>query len=212
LTSTSSILDALSIMEDDGLNQRIGHRIRDLRSAASLSLEALATRCGVSRSMISLIERGEASPTAVVLERLATGLDVALASLFDPPEPASGPVSRRADQPVWRDSASGYLRRNVSPAGGGSPIQIVEVLFPPGARVAYETGPRAFVVHHQVWVLDGVVDVTVGVDRHHLETGDCLAFVLDRPVVYENPTTAETRYAVTLVTDHRGGRPRRTRT
>ena len=54
------------------LNTRIGTRIRQLRTAQDLSLEALAERAGVSRSMISLIERGGASPTAVVLERLAT--------------------------------------------------------------------------------------------------------------------------------------------
>ena len=91
--------------------------------------------------MISLIERGESSPTAVVLEKLAAGLGVSLASLFEARcSRGPDPVSRRADQPQWRDPASGYLRRNVSPSGYASPIQIVEVSFPPGARVAYETG------------------------------------------------------------------------
>jgi transcriptional regulator with XRE-family HTH domain len=122
------------------LNQRIAQRVRDLRAARGLSLEAVATQSGVSRSMISLIERGESSPTAVVLERLATGLGVALASLFDAPEPHASPLARAREQPPWRDPQSGYVRRNVSPAGAGSPIQIVEVTFPPGARVAYETG------------------------------------------------------------------------
>ena len=105
-----------------------------------LALEALAERSGVSRSMISLIERGESSPTAVVLEKLATGLGVPLASLFDAPAAPADPVSRRKDQVEWRDPASGYVRRNVSPAGFPTPSQIVEVVFPAGARVAYETG------------------------------------------------------------------------
>ena len=52
------------------LNQRIADRVRELRAAQGLSLEALAAKSGVSRSMISLIERGESSPTAVVLEKL----------------------------------------------------------------------------------------------------------------------------------------------
>jgi transcriptional regulator with XRE-family HTH domain len=197
----SSIQEDPSIMEEDGVNQRIGRRIHDLRTAASLSLEALASRCGVSRSMISLVERGEASPTAVVLEKLATGLDVPLAALFDPPEATSGPIARRVDQPIWQDAESGYLRRNVSPTGVGTPIQIVEVHFPARARVAYETGPRAARIHHQVWVLDGAIEVTVGDDSHHLGTGDCLAFVLDRPVIYHNRTDAPTHYAVALVTE-----------
>lgn len=182
------------------LNDRIAQRVRDLRAARGLSLDALATHCGVSRSMISLVERGESSPTAVVLEKLATGLGVSLASLFDAPAPAADPVARAAAQPQWRDPHSGYLRRNVSPAGFASPIQIVEVVFPPRARVAYETAAREPLVHQQVWVLDGVIEITLGEERHSLETGDCLAMVLDRPMSYHNPTRQPTRYAVVIAT------------
>ena len=183
------------------LNTRIAARVHELRAARGLSLEALAARSGVSRSMISVIERGESSPTAVVLERLAAGLGVALASLFDAPGPKAEPVARAADQPKWRDPSSGYVRRNVSPASFGSPIQIVEVLFPPGARVAYENGPREVRLHQQVWVLDGCIDVAVGDDRHRLRTGDCLALVLDRPTAFHNPTRKAARYAVVITTD-----------
>jgi transcriptional regulator with XRE-family HTH domain len=182
------------------LNDRIAARVRDLRAARGLSLDALATQCGVSRSMISLIERGESSPTAVVLERLATGLNVTLASLFDAPQPAKDPVARLADQPSWRDPHSRYVRRNVSPSGVASPIQIVEVSFPAGARVAYETGDRQPQVHQQVWVLEGSIEVSVGEDRHRLGTGDCLAMVLDRPVTFHNPTRRSARYAVVITT------------
>ena len=197
------MMDTSSIMTDTAaevasLNERIAQRVRDLRSARGLSLDALASRCGVSRSMISLVERGESSPTAVVLEKLATGLGVALASLFEPPQPSGEPVSRAADQVAWRDPHSGYVRRNVSPAGVDSPIQIVDVLFPPKARVAYETGVREPLVHQQVWVLEGAIDVTLGDTVHRLATGDCLAHALDRPVSYFNPTRKTTRYAVVI--------------
>src|SRR2546423_6468037 len=117
------MVDIVSIMKDTAaeLNERIAERVRDLRAAHGLSLDALATKSGVSRSMISLIERGESSPTAVVLEKLAAGLGVMLASLFDAPAAAaqapSGPVARRDDQPQWRDPAAGYLRPHVSPPG-----------------------------------------------------------------------------------------------
>ncbi|MCJ0762435.1 helix-turn-helix domain-containing protein [Variovorax terrae] len=180
------------------LNQRIAQRVGGLRAARGLSLDALAAQCGVSRSMISLIERGESSPTAVMLDKLATGLGVPLASLFDAPEPAANPVARLADQPPWRDPHSGYVRRNVSPSGVGSPLQIVEVSFPPQARVAYETGAREPLVHQQIWVLDGRIEVTLGDDRHRLEAGDCLAHRLDRPVTYHNPTRRTARYAVVI--------------
>jgi transcriptional regulator with XRE-family HTH domain len=187
------------------LNRRIAGRVRELRAAQGLSLDATARKSGVSRSMISLIERGESSPTAVVLEKLAAGLGVTLASLFDAPADAArapgGPVSRREDQPQWRDPASGYARRNVSPPGVPQPFQIVEVHFPPRARVAFETGGRGPRVHQQVWVLEGTMDVTLGAECHRLRGGDCLAMQLDRPTMFHNPTRKPARYAVVIASD-----------
>ena len=191
-------------MADGELNERIAERVRDLRVAQGLSLEALAAKSGVSRSMISLVERGESSPTAVVLDKLATGLGVVLASLFDAPaaaEAPSGPIARRNEQPEWRDPASGYVRRSVSPPAVPQPFRIVEVRFPAGARVAFETGARDVRVHQQVWVLEGAIDVTVGDERHRLREGDCLAMRLDRPTMFHNPTRKPTRYAVVLASE-----------
>ncbi|MBL8362256.1 MAG: helix-turn-helix transcriptional regulator [Rubrivivax sp.] len=196
----------------DDLDQRVARRVRELRARRGLSLQALAAGSGVSRSMISVIERGEVHATAVVLERLATGLGVTLASLFDETAQARAttPVARAAEQPPWRDPASGYVRRNVSPAGAGSPIQIVDVSFPPGATVAYETGDREPPVHQQIWVLEGRIDVAWGDERHRLEAGDCYALRLDRPLSYHNPTRKPARYAVVLVQP--GALPDRERT
>src|SRR6516162_4374546 len=141
---------------ESSLNQRIAERVRELHAAHGLSLDALAARSGVSRSMISLIERGESSPTAVVLEKLASALGVTLASLFDPPASSErvppGPVLRRKDQPQWQDPASGYLRRNVTPPGLNQPMQIVEVCFPPRQRVSFDTAGQGRVVHQQIWM------------------------------------------------------------
>jgi transcriptional regulator with XRE-family HTH domain len=177
------------------INAAIAARIHALRDARGLSIESVADKSGVSRSMISLIERGETSPTAVLLDKLAAALGTTLAGLFEPEDEPSGPVTHKADQPLWRDPASGYVRRNVSPAG--APIQIVEISFPPGAEVAYDT-TRQKRIHHQVWVLSGAIVVTVGSDAHALATGDCLAFVLDRPTRYRNRTRQSARYAVVV--------------
>src|SRR5262245_44655520 len=181
------------------LNDRIAARVRALRAERAMSLEALAERSGVSRSMISLVERGETSATAVVLEKLAAGLDVTLAAMFEQAADPAQPVARKADQPVWRDPASDYVRRNVSPGSDVTPIQIVEVAFPPGAHVAYETGRRQPLIHHQVWVLQGEIEVTVGAAQYQLAAGDCLAFVLDRPTAYRNRGRKPARYAVVIV-------------
>src|SRR6478735_1965855 len=121
LDTSSNIMEQAITDTPTHLPQRIAERVRELRAQRGLSLEALATRAGVSRSMISLIERGESSPTAVVLERLATGLGVVLAHLFELAgtalAPPASPVARHNGQAEWRDPESGYRRRNVSPAG-----------------------------------------------------------------------------------------------
>ena len=195
-----------------GLNRRIAVRVKELRAARGLSLDALAGKSGVSRSMISLIERGESSPTAVVLEKLSAALGVTLASLFDASASApaaglsrrakgakaDGAVARRRDQLQWQDPASGYRRRNVSPPDVPQPMQIVEVEFPAGGRVAFETGARDVRVHQQVWVLEGAIDITLGSKRHRLRQGDCLAMELDRPTMFHNPTRKPARYAVVM--------------
>lgn len=180
------------------INTRIAGRVRELRTTANLSLEGLATRSDVSRSMISLIERGETSPTAVVLEKIASGLGVTLGALFDDTRGAPNPVSTTADRTRWKDPQSGYVRRNISPANFPSPIRIVEVEFPAGAKVAYESGARDAAVAQQIWVREGAIEVTVGKVTHKLEADDCLAMQLDAPVTFRNRTRKVARYLVVL--------------
>jgi transcriptional regulator with XRE-family HTH domain len=180
------------------INSRIAARVRDLRTRRNLSLQALASRCDVSRSMLSLVERGESSPTAVVLEKIATGLGVTLASLFDDTTASPDPVSRAEGRTAWKDPASGYVRRNISPPNFPSPIRIVEVAFPAGARVAYETGARENAVAQQIWVRSGAIEVTVGKTTFKLAEDDCLAMRLDAPVTFRNRTRRTAHYVVVL--------------
>ncbi len=187
------------------INARIAARVSFLRQERGLSLDALATKCSVSRSMISLIERGQSNATAVVLEKLATGLGVMLPALFEDPQPQTAPLMRHADQPEWRDPQSGYLRRDISPPDPQSPLRIVEVLFPAGAKVTYETAEREALVHQQIWILEGRMEVSVGKTQYAIEAGDCLAFQLNSPVAFHNPHRKPARYAVIICTDKQHG-------
>jgi transcriptional regulator with XRE-family HTH domain len=190
------------------INARIAGRVRALRDARGLSLDALAAKCAVSRSMLSVIERGESSPTAVVLEKIATGLGVPLARLFDDVTALASPVSHSSERTSWRDPQSGYVRRNISPPNFPSPIQVVEVLLPPGARVAYETGAREVSIHQQIWVQEGELEVRVGRLTHQLGEDDCLAMQLSEPTAFRNTGRRATRYIVVLSTE-RSNAPRR---
>jgi len=186
------------------VQERLAARLRALRVERTLTLDALADRAGVSRSMISLIERGESSPTAAVLDRLAAGLGVTLASLFAEEARAdASPLARRAEQVAWRDPGTGYVRRNLSPPGFPSPIELVEVVLPPGTRVAYDAPGigRAVGVSQQVWLMEGALELTLGDVAHRLGEGDCLAMRLDRPIVFHNPGDRPARYVVALAAD-----------
>lgn len=158
-------------MED--INIRIAQQVREIRLARGYTLDILASRCQVSRSAISLIERGEASPTAVVLEKLANGLGVPLTQLFDSPQNTQSPqpMVRRTQQAEWKDPETGYIRRQVSPPNWKSPFQIVEIEFPAQSRVTYETSTNSKVVLQQIWVIEGQIDIQLGENFYALQEG-----------------------------------------
>lgn len=184
------------------IEQRVAARLKELRTRRGLTLDELATQSGVSRSMISLIERAESSPTAKVLDKLAAGLGVTLATLFAEAERGDAiPLARRDEQLEWRDPETGYIRRNLSPSAFPSLIELVEVVLPPGARVAYEGGSRVVQVHQQVWVLEGSLEVRVGEDVYHLAAGDCLAMVVNKSITFRNQSHEASRHLVAMTTN-----------
>jgi len=136
-----------------------------------------------------------------VLDKIATGLGVPLATLFDDASASASPVSRREDRTPWRDPQSGYVRRNISPANFPSPMQIVEIVLPAGARVAYENGARDVGIHQQVWVQEGSIEVTLGSVTYRLAEDDCLAMQLTAPTAYRNRTRKPARYLVVIVSE-----------
>src|SRR5438105_10875341 len=118
----------------DDLSSRLAHRLRLERDSRGWSLAELAGRSGVSKATISKIERGEVSPTAVVLVRLAGAFDLTLAGLLLRAEGEGKRLSRAAEQPLWRDPETGYLRKQVF-CRPDHPLEIVQVELPAGKRV-----------------------------------------------------------------------------
>ena len=192
----------MSLAEAD-IDIRIAARVRELRAERGLTLDGLAEAADVSRAMLSRIERGESSPTAHLLGKICNGLGVTLSALFAATEAPASPLARRDDQPTWRDPASRYVRRNVSPAATGSPVDITEIKFPAGASVAFDSQRLAGKDQH-VWVLSGTLEMELGDELFRLETGDCLFMRFGRPVLFRNPTKRTTRYAVII--GHGGAR------
>ncbi|WP_439625829.1 helix-turn-helix domain-containing protein [Shinella sp.] len=184
--------------EIDPLESAIGERLRLLRTARNQTLDDLASASGVSRAMISRIERGEASPTAQLLSRLCAALGLTLSAFFAFSQGDGEPLSRREKQTVWRDPETGYQRRAVSAPNTASRVEVIDVEFPAGARIAYppETAKAGMTQH--VWLFSGALRMTIAGTVHDLAPGDCLYMSITEGHVFENPGTEPAHYAVVL--------------
>lgn len=178
------------------LNSAIAATLQAARQARGLSGGALADRSGVSRAMISKIERGETQPTAALLARLSAALGMTLSELVAQAEQDQRRLVRRQDQPTWTDPDTGYTRRAVSPASGG-PLELVEVELPSGAEVAFPA-EAYLLTHHQIWVLDGRLTFREGDVEHDLGTGDCLQLGSPQACAFINRSGEPCRYLVAL--------------
>ena len=156
----------------DTLSQRIGDRLRTEREARGWSQSELAERAGVSRAMIHKIERGDSSPTATLLGRLSGAFGLSMSTLIARAEMQEGKLLRLADQPVWRDPQSHYLRRHVSPRSD-LPLDLVQVELPAGSDIPMPASAYAF-ARQLIWVQSGELLFIEGDARHRMQAGDCL--------------------------------------
>ena len=161
------------------------------------SLAELADRSGVSKAMLSAIERGSASPTAPILVRIATAFELTLSSLIARAELQGGSVVRRKEQPEWRDPGTGYIRRHLSPQTD-MPLEMVQVELPAGARVSLPASSYAF-IRQQIWLMEGRLDFTEGEVVHQLEPGDCLALGTPADCIFHAPGPGPARYLTVLI-------------
>lgn len=183
------------------IEHSIATRIKTLRKEQGLTLKELADTSGISRSMISLIERGETSPTATVLNKLADALSVSLASLLSSEASSqveSCPVSSKATQKVWQDPESGYQRRRLTPENSHAPIELTEITFPPGQRVVFDHLVQNISIHQQIWVMSGSMLISDEHNNWQLSQGDCLSMTLTSEVTFFNPGNETAHYIVAL--------------
>lgn len=163
----------------------IGPQLRDERQRRNLTIEALAARSGVSRAMISRVERGEAQPTTPILGKLAEALDLSISQLVGGSEGTGTLLIRKDDQPRFREEATGFERRSLSPLYRGRGIDLVLNTLPPGARTGPFPSHRAGVEEH-LWMVSGTLTIEVGSEAHVLRAGDFLFYPADREHSFVN--------------------------
>ncbi|MBA4712214.1 MULTISPECIES: XRE family transcriptional regulator [Citrobacter] len=179
---------------EDSINQRIAARIRIERESRGWSLTELAERAGVSRAMIHKIERGESSPTATLLGRLSGAFGISMSMLIARAEMQEGKLLRFADQPIWHDPQSHYLRRHVSPRSD-LPIDLVQIELPAGSDIPM---PAASYVQARqlLWLQQGELVFVEGDTRHEMKAGDCLELGPPNDCRFINETAQSCVYLV----------------
>lgn len=174
----------------------LAQSIRQERETRGWSLTQLADQSNVSRSMIHKIETGVSSPTAEILVRIAAAFGMTMSVLIARAEGGGGRLARAKDQLEWRDPATGYVRRQLSPVDS-HPLELTQIDLPAGAEVPMPAGSYAF-ISQLIWVLAGELTFVEGSVTHVMGPGDCLQLGAPQDCVFCNRSDAPCRYIVTL--------------
>lgn len=182
----------------DQVVRKFGDRVRALRERSGSTLEQLAQRSGVSRAMLSKVERGEKSPTIGVATRIAHALEAPLSMLVGVPEERRAVAFvRKGQRHVFRDGETGFERHLLSPAIAGGNVEVIYHLLPArtstGTLPPYPAGTEKHVV-----LLQGGLVVAMRDRDCVLEEGDALYFEADVEHAFENRTDAACEYYLIL--------------
>ena len=190
---------ARKVIDEDPVSRDFGDRVRLLREQAGLTLEAFSKLSGVSRAMLSSVERGEKSPTIGLARRIALALNTSFSMLLgddDAPRRAFA-VVRKDERQVFRDAKTGFERFLLSPVMAGMAVEVVLHHLPPktstGKLPAYPAGTSKHVL-----ATHGRVTVRTGDTETFLEEGDSLYFEVDVEHWFENRTTRRCEYYLVI--------------
>jgi transcriptional regulator with XRE-family HTH domain len=180
------------------VNEQIGRRVREHRTARGWTLDELADRSGVSRRMVINIEHGEGNPSIATLLRISDALGVGLPVLVDVERSSTLTVTRDGEAAVlWRGPRGG---RGLLVAGTQPPdvVELWDWTLQPGeahATEAHSAGTREL-----LHVLEGTVELRVGDRTERLDAGDAATFAGDIAHGYGTPAdaAAPARFALTV--------------
>jgi XRE family transcriptional regulator, regulator of sulfur utilization len=164
----------------------VGSVVRRLRGEKSLTLAALARAAGVSKSMLSELERGISNPTVAVAWRLASALDIGLERLLTWEDPALSGISVIGlhETPSLTDRAASYVLRVLNPVDLGGHFEWYELILRPGAALvsaAHEPGTM-----EHLTVLSGSVEVSIGDTKRTLNSGATARYSADQKHAIKN--------------------------
>ncbi|MBI4326670.1 MAG: helix-turn-helix transcriptional regulator [Chloroflexi bacterium] len=174
----------------EAISRHLGSRVKHLRTGRGWSLEALAAASGVSRSMLSQIEREQANPTLAVTLRIAQAFGMTLGDLLEMPGAISSVNVIRADDRAYHYRSDKNCRiRTLSPLNLEKDVEFYEVQLQPGGALrsaAHFEGTREFLT-----VRNGRIRVESGDDSETLDPGDSASYRADVPHAIVNAGKTE---------------------
>lgn len=193
----------------------IGGAIKSLRQAQGLSLDMLAARSGVSRAMLSEIERGMKNPTVRIVMQIATALGTTVAALIGESPTVAAPaapapsVIRRAERPTLIEPQSGATRQTLSPAYAAHGVETLWYTLPAEQETATLPAARAGAVA-QLIVFWGRLICVLAAGQVVLDEGDSAFFPAGLPLSLCNPDAAPCEFL--LISDTRAALPEKRET
>ena len=172
---------------EDNVTVQVAQAIKNRREQLGLTLRVLASRSGVSSSMISDVERGTKSPTISTLSALAQALGVPISALVDSAAPPTGRIHvlRAAERAEFIDPKSGARRNSLGPSLPGSRVEFLRYAVPPHT-VAGPFAPHASGTIEHMHLAKGRLRAVFGIDEVMLEAGDSCACAADTPHRFDN--------------------------
>ncbi len=161
------------------IHGRLAASLKSARKSKGLSLDAVAKLSGVSRSMVSQIERAESSPTVATLWNLTQALQVDFAGLLEGKTAPGIEVIRAEVAPTIDGRGPGVRIRILSPAEAAGEHEVYELSFAAGGILASD--PHSPGCREHLTVLEGAVTVASGEEEQRLGTGDTARYFADRP-------------------------------
>ncbi len=186
-------------MVEHAVKEELGKRIQELRREQELTLEALADRSGVSRAMLSKIERGEKNPTVAVALKIAKALAVSLFELLGEVEERRSlviiPENKRM---VVKDPETGFERQLLSPTFEGGGVEFMRHLIPQGSSSGNLPASRQKGLEKYIVVEKGKLRVVIGADEYLLDEGDAMYYKADVMHRYENAGKGACSYYIVV--------------
>lgn len=178
------------------MHNQFSKQLKQLRTDLGYSMQQLADRANVSKSMISKIERDEVQPTLDVATRLAQALGKSLSAMLETQTPDVALKIPLAEQSIWEDPVTHLSRRILSPSFPGAHIEWIEVILP--GQTELNLSPLKKGSEKYFLLVEGSLDIRVGEKLLCFQAGDSGYLIADQPHTFINPASQPVRYLLVI--------------